>query len=411
MGVPAESRTPGSAHRAQRRAHRNRAMHRGVGARRRRDDRPRRLSRAVPSAPDAVRTVRDARGRPRIAAAAHGAVHPRAAATRRGAQAHQQMPARPVPRPARRPSVPAGAQPGSTIARRRLVGDRKGLGRHPRRPSAGMITRDLEAFAAVAAALPADAPACARAVFMVAPDGFRLAEQSASDNRYMAMGEAVDEAQAVAEHRALQDAVRQVLPVTVFPGDAATPDAVFPNNVFATAPGRYLVGHMRHAVRRREAERADIRAYFKQTLERREIDLSLQPGVCELTGSLVIDRARGIGFCGLSERCDETGARAMHEAFGLNATLLFDLADGEYHTNVVLSVLAARAVAIAASGFADDRVPAAIAALFGGQRAHDSLDDGQRAQLAAWGFGLHAVPLPMLEKAGGSLRCCVGEVY
>lgn len=302
-----------------------------------------------------------------------------------------------------------------------------------------MITRDLEAFAAVAAALPADAPACARAVFMVAPDGFRLAEQSASDNRYMAMGEAVDEAQAVAEHRALQDAVRQVLPVTVFPGDAATPDAVFPNNVFATAPGRVIIGHMRHAVRRREAGRADIRAHFKQTLERREIDLSLQPGICELTGSLVIDRARGIGFCGLSERCDETGARAMHEAFGLNATLLFDLADGEYHTNVVLSVLAARAVAIAASGFADGRVPAAIAALYGGralwlspgqkadyagncialaddalflsQRAHDSLDDGQRAQLAAWGFGLHAVPLPMLEKAGGSLRCCVGEVY
>lgn len=301
-----------------------------------------------------------------------------------------------------------------------------------------MITRDLEAFAA-AAALPADAPACARAVFMVAPDGFRLAEQSASDNRYMAMGETVDEAQAVAEHRVLQDAVRQVLPVTVFPGDAATPDAVFPNNVFATAPGRYIVGHMRHPVRRREAGRADIRAYFKQTLERREIDLSLQPGICELTGSLVIDRARGIGFCGLSERCDETGARAMHEAFGLNATLLFDLADGEYHTNVVLSVLAARAVAIAASGFADARVPAAIAALYGGralwlspgqkadyagncialaddalflsQRAHDSLDDGQRAQLAAWGFGLHAVPLPMLEKAGGSLRCCVGEVY
>lgn len=302
-----------------------------------------------------------------------------------------------------------------------------------------MITRDLEAFAAVAAALPADAPACARAVFMVAPDGFRLAEQSASDNRYMAMGEAVDEAQAVAEHRVLQDAVRQVLPVTVFPGDAATPDAVFPNNVFATAPGRYIVGHMRHPVRRREAGRADIRAHFKQTLERREIDLSLQPGICELTGSLVIDRARGIGFCGLSERCDETGARAMHEAFGLNATLLFDLADGEYHTNVVLSVLASRAVAIAVSGFADARVPAAIAALYGGralwlspgqkadyagncialaddalflsQRAHDSLDDGQRAQLAAWGFGLHAVPLPMLEKAGGSLRCCVGEVY
>lgn len=302
-----------------------------------------------------------------------------------------------------------------------------------------MITRDPDIFTAYAATLPADAPACARAVFMVAPDGFRLAEQSARDNRYMAMGEAVDGAQALAEHRALQAAVGRVLPVTVFPGDAATPDAVFPNNVFATVPGHYIVGHMRHAVRRREAARADIRAHFKQTLARREIDLSSQPGVCELTGSLVIDRARGIGFCGLGERCDETGARAMHAAFGLQATLLFDLAQSEYHTNVVLSVLASRAVAIAPAGFADARVPTAIAALYGGrtlwldtrqkadyagncitlagdalflsQRAFDSLDSGQRTQLADWGFTPHVVPMPMLEKAGGSVRCCIGEVF
>ena len=302
-----------------------------------------------------------------------------------------------------------------------------------------MITRDLDAFLDFAASLPADAPACARAAFLVAPDGFRLAEQSARDNRYMAMGETTDAAQALAEHRVLQEAVGRVLPVTVFPGDAATPDAVFPNNVFATAPGRVIIGHMRHPVRQLEAQRVDIRAHFKQTLARHEIDLSRQPGICELTGSLVIDRARSIGFCGLSERCDETGARAMHGAFGLNATLLFELAAGEYHTNVVLSVLAARAAAIAPSGFADARVPQAIAALYGGRalwldarqkadyagncialaddalflsrRAADSLDAGQRAQLAEWGFGLHAVPMPMLEKAGGSLRCCVGEVY
>ena len=40
-----------------------------------------------------------------------------------------------------------------------------------------MITRDIDAFVDFAATLPADAPACARAVFMVAPDGFRLAEE------------------------------------------------------------------------------------------------------------------------------------------------------------------------------------------------------------------------------------------
>ena len=53
----------------------------------------------------------------------------------------------------------------------------------------------------------------------------------------------------------------------------------------------------------------------------------------------------------------------MHAAFGLRATLLFDLAPGEYHTNVVLAVLAGRAAVACPRGFADPAVPAAIAAL------------------------------------------------
>src|SRR5690606_323728 len=132
----------------------------------------------------------------------------------------------------------------------------------------------------------------------------------------------------------------------------------------ATVAGRYIVGRMRHAVRRREAARADIRGFLGGVLDYAEIDLSGQPHACELTGALVVDRARGLGFCGLSERCDAEGARLMHEAFGLRATLLFDLAAGEYHANVVLAVLAGRAALACADGFADPAVPAAIAALY-----------------------------------------------
>ena len=302
-----------------------------------------------------------------------------------------------------------------------------------------MITRDLQAFFAVAATLAADAPACAKAVFMVSPEGFRLAEQSATDNRYMQMSAVVDAAAAHAEHRALQTALRACLPVIVFPGDAGTPDAVFPNNVFAVTPEHLIIGHMRHPVRQREAARDDIRRFFSETLGRTVSDLSLQPGICELTGSLIIDRARGIGYCGLSERCDEAGARAMHAAFGLRATLLFDLAEGEYHTNVVLSILASRAAVIAPCGFRDPQVPEAIAAFYGdavvglspaqkadfagngialserdvflSARAAASLEPPQKALLDAAGFRLQAVPMPTLELAGGSLRCCVGEIY
>lgn len=303
-----------------------------------------------------------------------------------------------------------------------------------------MLTRDIDAYFDFARSLPADfGPSCAKAVFMVSPLGFSLAEQSARDNRYMQMGGAVDAPSAMAEHQAMQLAIQPYCPVVCFSGDADMPDGVFPNNVFASIPGKSIIGHMRHAVRQREAQRMDIRGFFKDVLARQEIDLSQQPGLCELTGSLVIDRARGIGFCGLSERCDAQGAAAMHLAFGLRATLLFDLAEGEYHTNVVLSILASRAVAIAPSGFADSRVAQAIAqfyqpavielsalqksefagncialsqhAVFMSERAKQSLSGAQVAALNALGFTAVAVAMPVLERAGGSFRCCVGEIF
>ena len=303
-----------------------------------------------------------------------------------------------------------------------------------------MISRDLDAFLAHArAAAPDFGPATARAAFLVAPDGFRLAAQSARDNAYMAAADGFDAARASAEHRALQQALSAVLPTVCFAGDPATPDAVFPNNVFGTAPGRLVVGRMRHPVRQREAARADIRGFFRNLLGYAETDLSAQPHPCELTGALVIDRARGLGFCGLSERCDETGARLMHDAFGLRATLLFDLAPGEYHTNVVLAVLAGRAAVVCPAGFADAAVPAAIAALYAphalgcdatehaafvgncialsedvawmSARAASALRPASRALLTGAGFRVEAVALDAIEAAGGSLRCCIGEVF
>ncbi len=303
-----------------------------------------------------------------------------------------------------------------------------------------MITRNIESFLAFARSAAADfGPATARAAFLVAPDGFRLAEQSAQDNAYMADAAAFDASRASMQHRDLQRALSTVLPTVCFAGDPETPDALFPNNVFGTAPGRYVVGRMRHDVRQREATRTDIRRFFSDVLGYREIDLSTQAHTCELTGALVIDRARGLGFCGLSERCDEEGARRMHDAFGLRATFLFDLAAGEYHTNVVLAVLAGRAVVICPDGFADPAVVDAITSLYaphailceqaehaafvgncialGPDKAWMSAAAGaalltaHRLQLADAGFEVVTVELDAIEAAGGSLRCCIGEVF
>lgn len=303
-----------------------------------------------------------------------------------------------------------------------------------------MISRDIEAFLGAARSCTPDfGPAVAKAAFLVAPDGFARAEESARDNVYMAGAEAFDATRAHAEHRALHVALSRVLPTWCFAGDSAAPDGLFPNNAFATVPGRLIVGRMHHPVRRREAGRADIRGFFRDVLGYAETDLSAQPHPCELTGALVIDRARGIGFCGLSERCDAAGAALMHEAFGLRATLLFDLAPDEYHTNVVLAVLAGRAALVCPAGFADPAVPEAIAALYaphaialsdaehaafaanaialGGDRvwmsaaAAAALSPDTRLALQSAGFSVQGVVLPSIEAAGGSLRCCVAELF
>jgi hypothetical protein len=303
-----------------------------------------------------------------------------------------------------------------------------------------VITRDIAAFVSHARTLAHDfGPPTARGAFLVAPDGFRLAHESATDNRYMADDARFDATRASDEHRALHRALADVVPTICFPGHADTPDALFPNNVFATGQGRYIVGRMHHAVRQREAARDDIRAFFGGVLDYAEIDLSDQAHPCELTGALVIDRARGLGFCGLSERCDEVGAQLMHEAFGLRTTLLFDLAPGEYHTNVVLAVLAGRAALICPRGFADQRVVDAVRTLYAPHAivlsdaehaafaanaialSHDvawmsagaerALRNATHVALGAAGFAVRSVPLDAIEAAGGSLRCCVGELF
>ena len=281
-------------------------------------------------------------------------------------------------------------------------------------------------------------PTAARAAFMVSPLGFKLAEESATDNRYMAMGSQTSEARALVEHAHLARAIAETLPVFTLPGDPATPVAVFPNNVFATTKDKLILGAMRHEVRRREAQRQDIQTLFTGLFAKR-IEALSSDCVAELTGPLIVDRGRDIAFCGLTERCDRRGAEAMDKAFGLDLTFVFALDPAEYHTNVVMSVLASRALVIHPPSFRDPDVPRAIAELYGEQvvvltdaekaafagncialsetdiwmsaAAANALTPGHRNDLAAWGFAVKSAPLPEIEKAGGSLRCCVAEIY
>lgn len=285
-----------------------------------------------------------------------------------------------------------------------------------------------------------DRAAVPRAVFLVEPSGFRISLESARDNEYMDIGADVDPQRALEQHRNLSECISACgIPLVRFPGKPQTPDDVFPNNVFATAPGRLIIGAMLHPERQREAGRADIRGFFSDLIRYDIVDLSGRDLVAELTGAMVLDRARRIGFCGITQRVDEAGCEAMHEAFDLGLTFQFDLDEHEYHTNVVMAVLASRALIICPDAFADPEVPKAIAEafpdqvleitteekeafagnvialspedLFMSQTAVDALAPGKLARLQEWGFRIHAVELDEIEKAGGSLRCCVAEIY
>jgi len=287
----------------------------------------------------------------------------------------------------------------------------------------------------------ADSPGVPRAVFLVEPDQFRLSRQAARDNRYMDLTVGVNPSLALEQHRRLTDAIAGCgIPVIRFPGREANPDDLFPNNVFATIPGRFIVGAMRHPERQREAERPDIRAFFSDLMDYPTVDLGARRNcVAELTGALVVDRGRRLGFCGMTTRVDEAGCRAMHDAFELALTFRFDLKPEEYHTNVVMSVLASRVLVICPDAFLDPDVPAAIAEAFPGRVLELSreekeafagnclavnLDDlfisatgwralaaEKRTRLQDWGFRVHAVALDEIEKAGGSLRCCIAEIF
>lgn len=304
-----------------------------------------------------------------------------------------------------------------------------------------MITRDPQATldAVRTGQVPANAPALPRGVFMIEPHNFRLNEESASDNQYMNLTVSTDTDRALEQYIDLLTLIRDAgIFVKSFAGDPRTPEDVFPNNVFGTAPGRLIVGHMLHPTRQLESQRQDIRAYF-QGQGYKTIDLSEQDCVAELTGPLVIDRSRKLGFCGMTPRVNDAGVVAMHKAFDLCHTLQFQLAEGEYHTNVVLSILAGRACVVHAGSVADPRVTRTLSGIYGGrvlylddtekasfagncialtqhdlfmsQAAADSLQKTNRALLDTWGFRIHCAQLDEIEKAGGSLRCMVAEIY
>jgi len=280
-----------------------------------------------------------------------------------------------------------------------------------------------------------------RGLLMVRPDGFRLSPQAATDNRYMQATEA-DAAMAREEHARVVAALTAAgFRVEVLPGDPQWPDACFPNNAVATLPGGTVIyGRLRHPDRQGEPGRPVLRQCMADLGYRNVLDWSAQrDAICELTGSLVIDHRQRIGYLGRSERMNAAGADLVAAHWDLEVLVEFDLAPGEYHTNVVLAMLAGRACVMAPAGFADPAMAAAIAAGYAPQvltltpaqqaafagnilslgdtlvamsaTAAHALGPAGLDALASWGFEPLVVPIPELEKGGGSMRCLLCELW
>lgn len=283
---------------------------------------------------------------------------------------------------------------------------------------------------------PTARPTTMRRALLIRPNAFGFAHESATDNTYMDAAVHIDRQRACDQHQKLVEMIEGLgVPCDVFDSMAHTPDAVYPNNVFGFTSDRFIIGHMLHPVRQAEALHPEITRCFSES--RHHLDLSRQAGICELTGSLIIDHARKIGFVGTSQRCDVIGAKAMQEAFHLNAVYHVPLHPREYHTNIALSVLAGKGIVIAPSGFHDPADAQAIAECYGSHALVISEDEKNAfvgnclaitedaLMMSAHAYrhlknkdffgkiGMEIVPVDVseLEKGGGSLRCLIAEIF
>ena len=193
-------------------------------------------------------------------------------------------------------------------------------------------------------------PGGARGAFPVTPWAWAPAAESAQDNRY-GHGPAHRPGRALAEHAALAAPLARRLPVVCFPGDAATPDAVFPNQRLRHCAGtRHRWPHATCRAPTRgcgptsAASSATCWGLADRSLRRRfRGRADRQPGHRPRPQHRLLRPVRAL-------RRDR--ARAMHAAFGLALTFCFRWRRVSTTPTCRMSVLAGRAPVIARDGFA-----------------------------------------------------------
>lgn len=317
---------------------------------------------------------------------------------------------------------------------------------------------------AAAPAAESSAVQSTRDVLMVAPTAFASNAQAAADNTFMAAA-ARDGALPLGVRDAVLDeyaGLHSVLTnagvrVRLFAHTEAhgTPDAVFPNNWFSLSGGVLVLYPMKcsnRAAERRDDIVAQLRALpsVARVLDLSEAERGAPPAALEGTGVLVLDHLRRVAYMARSERSDDSLAHRAAAELGFERVHAFDATDDAgrpvYHTNVMLAIGTGFAV-VCADAVADEVQRAALleALALGGRevvrisraqmgamcgnvlelrnahglpvlalssRAHSAFDAAQRAALLRHTAELLHAPVDTLEAVGGgSVRCCLAELF
>lgn len=303
-------------------------------------------------------------------------------------------------------------------------------------------------------------PQLASTVMMIRPARFESNPLTAASNRFQGRSSSSPEEQhaiALREFDGLAAVLREAGIEVIVVDDTVephTPDAIFPNNwISMHADGRVVLYPM-EAENRRTERRHDIIDYLDKHARRQVtdvVDLSAHEDAghfLEGTGSMVLDRANRVAYACVSSRThlDPLGEFAQRMGYDVVA---FDAVDSGgvpiYHTNVLMNVGEQLAVICAEAIPRDEQRNAVLARLretghdilelsyaqldaFAGnmlelrnnngervlamsQQAYDSLNQEQRATLAA-NARLVKAPIDNIESsAGGSVRCMLAEVH
>ncbi|MDH3621709.1 MAG: arginine deiminase-related protein [Gammaproteobacteria bacterium] len=303
-------------------------------------------------------------------------------------------------------------------------------------------------------------PQLASTVMMIRPAGFESNPLTAASNRFQGRPSASPEEQqanALREFDGLVSSLREAGIEVIVVDDTPephTPDAIFPNNwISMHADGRVVLYPM-EAENRRTERRDDIIDQLGDKEGRvitEVIDLSeheVSGHYLEGTGSMVLDRANRVAYACVSTRThlDPLGDFAQRLGYDVVA---FDAVDSNgvpiYHTNVLMNVGEELAVVCDAAIVREDQREAVLTRLretghdivslsyaqldaFAGnmlelrnrdgerviamsQRAFASLNEEQRAKLAANGRIVSAAIDNIESSAGGSVRCMLAEVH